>query len=63
MKIPEKIFRNNRNYIFVKQINKKIFMYQTEKTGFKECFSLYDLGLIPQKIKPQNLNPEKVIFH
>lgn len=55
MKIPEKIFRNNRMYILVKQVNKKLFLYEAEKTGFKECFSLYDLGLITQKIKPQNL--------
>lgn len=62
MKVPEKIEKNKKTYIFVKQINKKIFMYKEEKSNIKECFSLYDLGLVKNKIKPNNFNPEKVIF-
>lgn len=62
MKIPEKIFRNNRMYILVKQVNKKLFLYEQEGTGFKECFSLYDLGLVENRGKVYKLRPENVIF-
>lgn len=62
MKIPEKIFRNNRMYILVRQVNKKLFLYEAEKTGFKECFSLYDLGLVENRGKVYKLRPENVIF-
>lgn len=62
MKIPEKIFRNNRMYILVKQVNKKLFLYEQEGTGFKECFSLYDLGQVENRGKVYKLRPENVIF-
>jgi hypothetical protein len=58
MKIPERIFRNNRMYILVKQVNKKLFLYKAEKTGFKECFSLYDLGLTPKRKTEYKIRPE-----
>jgi hypothetical protein len=62
MKIPEKIFRNNRTYILVKRVNKKLFLYEQEKTGFKECFSLYDLGLMPTRKTKYKLRPELFKF-
>lgn len=62
MKIPEKIERNKKTYKLVKQLNKKLFLYEEEKSGFKECFSLYDLGFMPKRNKPKILNPENVIF-
>lgn len=62
MTIPQKIFKNNRNYIFVKQINRKLFLYKTEKNGFRECFSLYDLGLTPKRKNEYKLQPELFRF-
>ena len=58
MKIPEKIYRNNRMYILVKRVNKKLFLYEAEKTGFKECFSLYDLGFVPKRKTEYKIRPE-----
>jgi hypothetical protein len=62
MKIPEKIERNRKTYRLVKQVNKKLFLYEQEGTGFKECFSLYDLGLTPKRKTEYKLKPERVIF-
>lgn len=62
MKIPERIERNRRKYKLVKQVNKKLFLYEQEGTGFKECFSLYDLGLVENRGKVYKLRPENVIF-
>lgn len=62
MKIPEKIFRNNRTYILVKRVNKKLFLYEQEGTGFKECFSLYDLGLVENRGRNYKLRPELFKF-
>lgn len=60
MKIPEKIERNNKTYILVKQVNKKLFLYEQEGTGFKQCFSLYDLGLIRNRGKNYKIRPELI---
>lgn len=43
MKIPEKIIKNNRTYIYQEQCNDNLFLYKEEKTGFRECFLLQDL--------------------
>ena len=60
MKIPEKILKNNRTYILVKQVNKKLFLYEAEKKGFKECFSLYDLGLVENRGRNYKIRPELI---
>lgn len=46
MKIPKVISKNNHEYILVKQINDKIFLYKDLLYGYKECFTRYDLGLV-----------------
>lgn len=43
MKIPYKIIKNNKTYIYQKQCNKNLFLYKEEKLGFRECFLLQDL--------------------
>ena len=43
-------------------MNKKIFLYEDAETGFKRCFDAYDLGLVKERERVYNSNPEKVIF-
>lgn len=43
MKIPGKIIKNNRTYIYQEQCNDNLFLYKEEKTGFRECFLKQDL--------------------
>lgn len=62
MKIPEKIVRNRKTYILVKQVNKKLFLYEQKGTGFNECFSLYDLGCIQKRKTEYKLRPELFKF-
>ena len=49
MKIPKTINKNNREYIFEKQINKNVFLYKEKTCGYKECFTKFDLLLITEK--------------
>lgn len=42
-KIPSKIMRNKRTYIYQEQCNNSLFLYKEEKSGFKECFLIQDL--------------------
>ena len=49
MKIPNEVTKNRKQYRFVKQINKNVFMYEEVTTGYKECFCGFDLGLIPKR--------------
>ena len=62
MRIPKVIGKNNREYIFVKQINGNMFLYQEMLYGYKECFSKHDLGLIKRQKELKHIKPEKVIF-
>lgn len=48
MKIPKTISKNNREYIFEKQINNNVFLYKEKICGYKECFTKFDLGLITE---------------
>ncbi len=48
MKIPKTINKNNREYIFEKQINNNVFLYKEKIYGYKECFTKFDLGLITE---------------
>lgn len=43
---PEKLVKDNKKYNFVKQINRKLALYVTDK-GIKECFDRFDCGLVP----------------
>lgn len=40
------ISKDNHDYLFIKQCNKDIFLYEEQKGHYKETFSRYDLGLI-----------------
>ena len=61
MKIPKTISKNNREYIFEKQINNNVFLYKEKICGYKECFTKFDLGLVKEIIKPGiKLNKTKI---
>ena len=49
IRVPSKIKRNNREYIYKEQINDKVYLYEEEKTKYKECFLLQDLVKIENK--------------
>ena len=54
------ISKNNHEYIFVKQVNKNMFLYKDMLYGYNECFTKFDLGIIePPKTE---IKPEKVKF-
>lgn len=61
MKIPKVISKNNHEYILVKEYPNFI-LYKDLLTGVKECFTLYQLGLIKEQEKPKNIRPENVTF-
>lgn len=46
----------------LKVINARTFLYQNKKYGYKETFSLYQLGVLKQQIEPPKLtvHPENV---
>ena len=43
MKIPERIYKKERAYKYIKQVNDRMYLYEDEKYGWKECFLLTDL--------------------
>ena len=53
MKIPKVISKKDHEYIFVKQCNERMYLYKDMITGYKECFTDYDLGLI-EEVKDYN---------
>ena len=59
MRIPKVISKNNHEYIFEKQINDTLFLYKDLMYGYRECFSLYDLGLIRNVRKEREGQPRK----
>ena len=61
MEIP-KIFNNNgRRYKLIKEYPNYV-LYEEIKIKYKECFNKQDLGLIKEKEKPYNRNPQRVIY-
>ena len=62
MKIPKEIVRNKRRYVFVKRVNKKLFLYKTIDSGLFSCFDMYDLGMIKETQRTFNIKPENVVF-
>ncbi len=52
MKIPKIISKNNHEYIFVKQVNKNMFLYKDMLYGYNECFTKFDLGMVKEIIEP-----------
>jgi hypothetical protein len=59
MKIPKVISKNNHEYILVKQINDKMFLYKDLLYGYKECFTRYDLGLVKEIVKAEKEHKPK----
>lgn len=49
IRVPSKIKRGNRVYIYKERINDRVYLYEEEKTKFKECFLLQDLVKIENK--------------
>lgn len=64
MKIPKIISKNNHEYIFVKQVNKNVFLYKDLIYGYNECFTKFDLDLVKEKVKPSKsyIRPENVKY-
>lgn len=62
MNIPKTIIKNKQEYEFVKRNNATTFLYQNKKYGYKETFSMYQLGVLKQQIEPPKLavHPENV---
>lgn len=62
MGVPKIISKNNHEYIFVKQVNKNMFLYKDMLYGYNECFTKFDLGLVKEIIEPSktDVKPEKV---
>ena len=48
MNIPNKIINKHYTYQFVRKINDRLYMYEEEKNGWKECFHIMDLIKIQQ---------------
>ena len=53
IRVPAKIKRNNRVYIYKEQIKYRVYLYEEEKTKFKECFLLQDLVEMKNKMQPR----------
>lgn len=51
MKIPKYIWKGKNKFAYEKQINESLYLYKNCKYGYKECFSLFDLGLVKQTIE------------
>lgn len=62
IKIPKIISKNNHEYIFVKQVNKNMFLYKDMLYGYNECFTKFDLGMVKEIIEPPKteVKPERV---
>jgi len=61
MDIP-KIFKDKgKKYKFVKEYSNYV-LYEEMKIKYKECFNKQDLGLIEEKEKPHNTNPQRVKY-
>lgn len=64
MGVPKIFSKNNHEYIFVKQVNKTMFLYKEMLYGYNECFTKFDLGMVKEVVKPPKteVKPERVIF-
>ena len=64
MGVPKRFSKNNHEYIFVKQVNKTMFLYKDMLYGYNECFTKFDLGMVKEVVKPPKteVKPERVIF-
>lgn len=51
IRVPSKINRSNRVYIYKEQVNDRVYLYEEEKTKYKECFLLQDLVQLKEQIE------------
>lgn len=59
MKIPKIIDKNNRIYVLVQELKNGVVLYKDLEFGYKETFSLFDLGLIQEGVRPHRKIPHK----
>jgi hypothetical protein len=50
--IPKILIYNDKKYQFVKEYS-NVILYKNIKTGLRECFTKYQLGLVKEKVKPE----------
>lgn len=43
MEVPKRIKRNRYTYRLIKKVNDRMYLYEEEKVGWKECFLITDL--------------------
>lgn len=62
MKVPRVVIKNKQEYEFVKRNNATTSLYKNKKYGFKETFTLYQLGVIKEEVSPdkKSVHPENV---
>lgn len=60
MKIPKILKKDNKKYKFLKEYE-NYALYESN-VGYKECFMKHDLGLIKERVKPRNSNPQRVSY-
>lgn len=61
MEIPMILKNKGRKYKFIKEYANYV-LYEEIKIKYKECFNKQDLGLIKEKERPYNRNPQKVKY-
>lgn len=50
--IPKILIKGDIRYRLIKIYNDFV-LYENEKTGARECFTKFQLGLVKEKVKPQ----------
>ena len=70
MHIPKKVRTKYREWIYIKQVNDKLFLYEDSITKSKMTFSKYELGMIDNteidkklQIEPKCQNKKKLVLH
>ncbi len=61
MDIPKIFKKKRKKYKYVKEYSNYV-LYEEMKIKYKECFNKQDLGLIEEKEKPYNTNPQRVKY-
>lgn len=59
MKIPKRVVKENKEYVFVAVIKDNMYLYENVKTKARTTFSNYDLGLIDNSFIDDKLNMNK----
>lgn len=69
MNIPLEFEKENKYYVYIKQCNDNLFLYEVysldrKNVFYYETFQAFDLGLVEQIVEPprQSIHPENVII-